>query len=283
MVAEREKKGLSWDTFLDRLRGAERPNTIVCMTGGCGNTKRGQWQRLERYHSTAYEGFGGIVLFGGTAMKVKVDEKVTDATRTDICQIPLRMRQVCPKATFGPIVNDPGGLPDEKYGRVLSDENGAPYKTVINDQHEYWLKTHEGINERLKILEEWFKGEYKTEVVSQWDREWLTRVAIIEELNPKHKLLQTYHGGGATKREVSYWLMRGWDVALIPNLNEYDDKSIGTTQRFIDDLPKLRSNGRIYVPSTGAEMREILRRYEGIIEDESSSLDLANETATSLV
>lgn len=206
-------------TAMLRLTAAAE-RVVVRLTGGCGLMAAKDAAPMQSLVSTAFTGFRGGLLFGGTRMLLREDNSVLPG----ITELAPRIRDDNPGCVAMGVVPRTGGLSVTPAGLVIDDGN-APWRTIVHPHQDVCLMVQDGVDEG-----------------SMWDSEWQECLRIIGDLRQVAgwaSVLFVWNGGKATERELLAHAERGWPVLLVTGSGRTAD-FYAADKAFLAKYPSVR-------------------------------------------
>lgn len=195
---------------------------VVRFTGGCANMSSHDAEGLYDLFVSAFHGFRGALLFGGTRMVMRNN---FDEVLPSITEVPPLIRDACPEAWLTGVVP-----------RTADFELHPQLGITIHPQEEQEFITilHQAQDQCLAV-----QGSVDTP--ADWDTEWQTCVRIITKLRnfaQFKSLTISYNGGGVTEHEILATADLGWPLLLIRGSGRKTDE-YAKNREFLSRYPNV--------------------------------------------
>jgi hypothetical protein len=210
------------DSTVVGLRLTNAPERmIVRFTGGCGCMTAEYAEGLYDLFVSAFKGFRGGMLFGGTRM-IKRDNP--SEIVPGITEIPPLIRQDNPESVILGVIPNSEDLKFAPEGLIVSAEKGNDFITIAHPNQDTCLLLQESVDRKVS-----------------WESEFEECLRITENLRSfAHwgSLLISYNGGGVTEKEIVATAQRGWPVLLIRGSGRITDV-YAADQNFLQQFPNV--------------------------------------------
>jgi len=213
---------------------------VVRITGGCALHPRFH-SRLPELFVSAFEGFKGGMIFGGTRTLSRVDGSVLPSVTEAAPSIARR----CPEARvlgIVPRVDPLVMMPD--VGLVVSDKEEEDHVTIIHPSQDTCLLVQKNCDRE-----------------AIWEDERVVAEAIVADLMGAEwqSVLIAYNGGVTTRNEIRRWAALGWPVILIKGSGR-------TTGRLCRDKAFLAAHPNVTVAGKSSALLRAALVHHGVIE-----------------
>jgi len=199
---------------------------VVRFTGGCGYMSEEDAKGLYDLFVESFADFSGAILFGGTRMLKKNDNKTIVP---GITEIPPLIRKKCPLSTILGVVPKINEFKLSDSGLIVYEESEeSDYFTIINPDQDLCLLVQNSVDEG-----------------SPWEVEYKECMEIIDSLRTFagwDSLLISYNGGAITEKEILDTNNLGWPILLIKGGGR-------KTDQYANDLEFLKNNSNVFVAS----------------------------------
>lgn len=174
-----------------------RERMVVRLTGGCGYMSPESADGLYEMFLTAFRGFEGALLFGGTRMLARDD---LNRVIPSITEIPPLIKEANPGCEILGVIPKTADLAAVAgIGNVVSDEE--KYYTIAHPYQTSYVLVQDGPDKLVP---------------------WETEFEVCRDITSRLRdyagfgsLLLSFDGGGTTEKEILDLSARGWPVLLI--------------------------------------------------------------------
>ncbi len=242
-----KSRGESTTKLSLKLSTAPR-HCVVRITGGCGKMSPEDAEGLYEVFMSAFHGYDGAMLFGGTRMLAREDR---ETIIPGITEIPARLRSTCPKMVTLGVIPRTQDLQITDHGMVVSDKSNCPYFTIIHPEQDMALLVQVSADDP-----EIWDAEYQ---------ECLRITADLRDYAERKSILVSYNGGTVTEREILAVSERGWPVILIQGSGRKTDE-------YASNVNFLRAHPHVKVAQKDADSLRDCLAFFGAVQPRKLTL-----------
>jgi len=170
--------------------------------------------KLSSTVAREFDGFEGPILFGGTRMIRKRDQRTLNGI-TELAPLIRARNRDAVLIGLSPQVSVPRTLPNG--ASLLLEEPNNPYWTVQHPSQDVFATVQYHCDEERFLT----SSDYQ----EMWDLEWQSCLSIIEALHSSSRsVLFAYNGGLSTEKEIRAWAERELPVILVAGSGRTADR-----------------------------------------------------------
>jgi len=184
---------------------------IVRVTGGCGYMSPQDGEHLIETFSSAFSGYKGSLIFGGTQMR----DRDTNEVVCGITEVVPAIQANNPEVVSLGIIAKCSDINITNRGLIISDNNDDKYITFCHPQQNIALIVQKNPDTPSKATE------------TIWDMEYQEAMEIISDLRQfaeMRSLLVSYNGGKTTEKEILATAQKGWPILLVKGSGRITDQ-----------------------------------------------------------
>lgn len=197
----------------------------VRITGGCGDMSAEDAQGVLELFGEAFEGFGGLLLIGGTRMIKNFNPSDVVFGITEVGPAIRRANPSCRVLGVVPRCKDFMFCPEPPVLIVRDEALDIGITTIVHPDQDFVIAAATALTKEAVWDDEVVFCQYLTETLVDYGA-W-------------QSLLIAYNGGGTTEREIRSTAARGWPVLLVKGSGRVCDK-LADDHDFLATHPTIR-------------------------------------------